>query len=142
MDLMTNIRALIKEAEAVAAQPHLAHADNAAMAAEQSSVNVQALQSGGTVEQQQAESLSKGLSTPSAQASSEDQVVCLQKAAAVIELVEGGMDFYEAVGAVADADMELQKEAAFAELLHEGYDFDDAVALVKAACEVGADPFQ
>lgn len=136
MDLLSNIRALIKQAEEVQAQPHLANSDNAAMAVEQQTINAQALQSGGTVEQQQLESLQKGLGTPSAQASGEDQVIELQKAAAVSELVSGGLDFYSAVDAVAEADMELQKEAAFHQLVSEGYDFEDAVELVKAASEV------
>lgn len=135
MDLMTNIRALIKQAEEVQAQPHIANEQNLAMAQEQLAINAQALQSGNTVEGQQVESLQKGLATQSAQASGEDQVIQLQKAAAVVELVDQGMDFYSAVDAVAGADMELQKEAAFQELMEQGYDFEDAVMLVKAASE-------
>lgn len=135
MDLMTNIRALIKQAEEVQAQPHIANEQNLAMAQEQLAINAAALQSGNTVEGQQVESLQKGLATQSAQASGEDQVIQLQKAAAVMELVDQGLDFYSAVDAVADADHELQKEAAFHELMEQGYDFEDAVALVKAASE-------
>lgn len=135
MDLMTNIRALIKQAEEVQAQPNIATEQNIAMAQEQLAINAAALQSGNTVEGQQLESLQKGLATQSAHASGEDQVIELQKAAAVVELVDQGMDFYSAVDAVAGADMELQKEAAYAELLDQGYDFEDAVMLVKAASE-------
>lgn len=135
MDLMTNIRALIKQAEEVQAQPNIATEQNIAMAQEQLAINAAALQSGNTVEGQQIESLQKGLATQSAQASGEDQVIQLQKAAAVMELVDQGLDFYSAVDAVADADAELQKEAAFQELMEQGYDFEDAVSLVKAASE-------
>lgn len=130
-----------KEAEA---QGHIANADNAAMAAEQGQVDAHALQSGGTVESQTAETIQKGLATPSATATSEDMVrkiedqgedANMQKAAAVMALVEEGLDFYNAADLVAVADSELQKEAALAELVNEGYDFDDAVSLIKAASE-------
>lgn len=135
MDLMQNIRTLIKQAEAVEAQPQLNTESNAAMAGEQLAVNAAALQSGGTVEQQQAESLQKGLATPSAQAMPEDQVLNLQKAAALNELVSEGMDFYEAFEKVAHADSEMQKEAAFHSLVEEGYSFDEAVSLIQSAAQ-------
>lgn len=134
-----------KEAEA---QPNIANSDNAAMAAEQGQVDAAALQSGGTVEQQQAQSIQKGLATGSAQASSEDQArkieddaedANMQKAAAVQALVEQGHSFYEAADLVAAADMELQKEAAFAELISAGFDFEEATSLVKAAAEMELD---
>lgn len=132
-ELIDVIRGMIKEAEAVAPQPQIHHEQNAAMAAEQQAVNAAALQSGGTVEAQQIESLKKGLDTPSAVASGEDQVIELQKAAALTNLVAGGMDFYSAVNQVAELDAELQKEAAFNELVGEGYSFDEAVALIESA---------
>lgn len=132
-ELMTAIRGMIKEAEAVTPQPQIHHEQNAAMAAEQTAINAAALQSGGTVEAQQIESLKKGLDTPSAIASGEDQVVELQKAAALTGLVAGGMDFYSAVDQVAAMDVELQKEAAFNELIGEGKTFEEAVALIQAA---------
>ena len=132
-ELMSTIRDMIKQAEAVAPQPHIANDQNAAMAGEQQAVNAAALQSGGTVEAQQIESLKKGLDTPSAVASGEDQVVELQKAAALTHLVAGGMDFYSAVDQVAALDVELQKEAAFNQLVEEGKTFDEAVALIQAA---------
>lgn len=130
---MNAIRGMIKQAETVAPQPHIANDQNAVMAQEQMAVNATALQSGGTVEAQQIESLQKGLATPSAVASGEDQVVELQKAAALTHLVAGGMNFYDAVDQVASIDSELQKEAAFNELIGEGYSFDDAVALIEQA---------
>ncbi len=132
-ELMNTIRGMIKEAEAVAPQPHIANEQNAAMAGEQQAINAAALQSGGTVEAQQLESLKKGLDTPSAQASGEDQVIELQKAAALTSLVAGGMDFYSAVDQVAEMDVELQKEAAFNELISEGRTFEEAVALIQGA---------
>lgn len=132
-ELINVIRGMIKEAEAVEAQPHIANEQNAAMANEQMAVNATALQSGGTVEAQQLESLQKGLATPSAVASGEDQVVELQKAAALTSLVAGGMDFYSAVDQVAAIDSELQKEAAFNELVGEGYSFEEAVAMIEHA---------
>lgn len=131
--LMSNIRFLIKQANEIAAQPHIANDQNAAMAANQGAVDAQALQSGGTVEQLQLESLQKGLATPTAQASGYDQVVELQKAAALNELVGQGLDFYSAFDQVATADAELQKEAAFNDLIGEGYSFDDAVSLIQGA---------
>lgn len=132
--------------EASEAQPDLAKAHNAESAAEQAHVDGVALQSGNTVEGQTAESLQKGLATQSAQATSEDMVrkiedgsedANMQKAAAVMALVEQGVDFYGAADLVGQADMELQKEAAFAELVEAGYNFEDAVELVKAASEMG-----
>lgn len=132
-ELMNTIRGMIKEAETVSPQPQIHHEQNAAMAAEQLQVNAHALQSGGTVEAQQLESLKKGLDTPSAVASGEDQVIELQKAAALTGLVAGGMDFYSAVDHVANLDFELQKEAAFNELIEEGKTFEEAVALIQAA---------
>lgn len=130
--------------EAAEAQPNIAAEQNAQLAAEQGNVDNAALQSGNTVEGQTAESLQKGLATQSATATSEDlarkvedhsEDANMQKAAAVMALVEDGMDFYDAANLVGQADMELQKEAALAELIQEGYEFEDAVALVKAASE-------
>lgn len=134
---------LIKEAEAVSPQPHIANSDNAALAGAQEQVNHTAEQSGGTVEAQTVETIQKGLSTPSATATSEDLVRKvedksednMQKAAAVNELVAQGHGFDDAVSLVAMADGELQKEAAFKELTAEGYSFDDATFLIKAASE-------
>jgi hypothetical protein len=134
--LMQNIRALIKEASEGTqgpAQPQLHHAQNAATAAAQQAINASALQSGNTIEGQTIESLQRGLATQSAEVVPTDRVAELQKAAALNELVESGMDFYSAFGQVADADLELQKEAAFNELTEEGYSFDDAVALIQAS---------
>ena len=136
--LMQNIRALIKQAEDGAkgpAQPQIHHEQNAAMAAAQSQVNAVALQSGNTVEGQTIESLQKGLATQSAEVVPTDRVVELQKAAALNELVEQGLDFYTAFNEVAAADLELQKEAAFNELTEEGYSFEDAVALIQASVQ-------
>lgn len=132
MNLMQNIRELQKQAE-VAAQPNIATEHNAAMAGEQLGVNAMALQSGGTVEQQQIESLQKGLATPSAEAGADDKVQNLEKAAAVMSLVEEGADFYDAVNAVADADSDMQKQAALADLMEEGTSFEEAVALIQQA---------
>ena len=134
---------LIKEAEAVSPQPNVANSDNSALAAAQEQVNHTAEQSGGTVEAQTTETIQKGLSTPSATATSEDLVRKvedkaednMQKAAAVSELVAQGHNFDEAIGLVAMADGELQKEAALRELTEEGYSFDEATSLIKAACE-------
>lgn len=135
---------LLKEAEAVTAQPNVANSDNSALAAAQEQVNSVAEQSGGTVEAQTAETIQKGLSTQSATATSEDLVrkvedqaedANMQKAAAVNELVAQGHSFYDAADLVACADAELQKEAAFAELTAEGYSFDEATSLIKAASE-------
>lgn len=134
-ELMTSIRAMIKEANEIAPQPQIHHEQNAAMAAAQQAVNAQALQSGGTVEAQQIESLQKGLATQSAEVVPTDRVVELQKAAALNELVAGGMDFYSAFNEVADADMSLQKEAAFAELTAEGYSFDEAIAMIQSVAQ-------
>ncbi len=131
--LMQNIRALIKEAETITPQAQVVAEQNVAHAQEQLAINAHALQSGGTVEAQQVESLQKGLSTPSAVASAEDQVQELQKAAALTELVAGGMDFYSAFNEVASVDSELQKEAAFHGLIGEGYSFEDAISLIQAA---------
>lgn len=143
-DKLSGIEAsFIKEASDV--QPDIAKANNAQTSAEQGQVDVAALQSGNTVEGQTAESLQKGLATQSAHATSEDMVrkiedgyedENMQKAAAVMALVEEGMDFYGAADMVGQADMELQKEAAFAELMGAGYDFEDAVEMVKAASEM------
>jgi hypothetical protein len=131
---------LVKEASTVEAQPHLAHQENAELAAAQTQVNANAEQSGGTVESQTTESIQKGLTTPSATATSEDLVDRvednMQKAAAVTELVTQGHSFYDAASLVSMADEELQKEAAFHALTEEGYSVDDAVALIKAASEV------
>lgn len=132
MNLMQNIRELQKQAE-VAAQPNVAMEQSNALAAEQMGVNAMALQSGGTVEQQQIESLQKGLATPSAEAGADDKVQNLEKAAAVMSLVEEGADFYDAVNAVADADSDMQKQAALASLLEEGTSFEEAVALIQQA---------
>lgn len=141
--------ALIKEAEAVSPQPHVANADNAALAAAQGQVDQAAEQSGGTVEAQTVETIQKGLSTPSATATSEDLVrkvedksedANMQKAAAVKELVAQGHSFSDAADLVAVADSELQKEAAFKELTAEGYSFDEATSLIKAASESFAEP--
>lgn len=135
---------LIKEAEEIASQPNIANSDNAALAASQEQVNHTAEQSGGTVEAQTVETIQKGLSTPSATATSEDLVrkvednsedANMQKAAAVKELVAQGHSFYDAADLVAAADGELQKEAALAELTAEGYSFDEATSLIKAASE-------
>lgn len=134
-NLMDNIRALQKQAEEVAAQPNVVAEQNAATAGEQLSVNAVALQSGGTVEQQQLESLQKGLATQTAVAGADDKVQNLEKAAAVMALVQDGADFYDAVNSVADADSSLQKEAAFNDLIGQGYSFDDAVALIQQASE-------
>lgn len=140
---------LIKEAEAVSPQPNVANTDNAALAAAQGQVDQAAEQSGGTVEAQTVETIQKGLSTPSATATSEDLVrkvedksedANMQKAAAVSELVAQGHSFYDAADLVAAADSELQKEAAFVELTAEGYSFDEATSLIKAASESFAEP--
>lgn len=136
--------AIIKEASEISPQPQINTEHNAASAAAQDHVDNAALQSGGTVEQQTAESIQKGLSTASATATSEDLVRKVEdkaedsnmlKAAAVNELVSQGLSFYEAGNLIAEADAELQKEAAFAELTTEGYNFEDATALIKAASE-------
>ncbi len=117
-----------------AAQPNLSINANAGLAAEQTSSEAAAKQSGGTVDQQLHESLAKGLAAPGA--GPDDKVEAnMLKAAAVSELVSQGHDFYSAVNLVADADQELQKEAALNQLLAEGYGFEDAVALVKQASE-------
>lgn len=136
---------LIKEAEAVSPQPHVANTDNASLAAAQDQVNHVAEQSGGTVEAQTVETIQKGLNTPSATATSEDMVPKvedsnMQKAAAVSELVAQGHSFYDAADLVAVADGELQKEAAFVELTAEGYSFDEATSLIKAASDSFAEP--
>lgn len=144
-ELTAHVEATLqKEASEVGEQPNVANANNAANAAEQQSVNATAEQSGGTVEAQTAESIQKGLNTPSATATSEDLVrkvedqaedANMQKAAAVDTLVGQGHSFFDAVGLVAMADSELQKEAAFAELTAEGYSFDEATDMIKAASE-------
>lgn len=133
MDLMKNIRELQKQAEEVAAQPNIANQNNAGLAGEQQAVNALALQAGGTVEQGLMESLQKGLNTQSADAGHENKVLDLEKAAAVVELVQGGADFYDAVNAVADADSDLQKQAALSQLMDEGQSFEDAVAMIQQA---------
>ena len=134
MDLMKNIQALIKQAEE--AQANLSQDANAQMAQEQIALDAAAKQSGGTVEQQQVESLQKGLATPSAQAGAYDKVEAeLDKAAALIELMDQGDSFYEAFEKVAEADMELQKQAAYETLVEAGMGFEEAVNLVKEAAE-------
>lgn len=136
--------ALMKEASEVSPQANIANTDNNSLASAQEQVNQAAVQSGGTVEAQTVETIQKGLSTPSATATSEDLVrkvedkaedANMQKAAAVNALVEQGHNFYDAADLVAMADGELQKEAAFAELTAEGYSFDEATSLIKAASE-------
>ncbi len=130
---------LNKEAEEIQPQAQVVAETNAATADAQGQVDEHALQSGGTVEGQLHESIHKGLTTPSAVATVEDTVDLvsdnMQKAAAVSELVNQGMSFYDAADLVSLADSELQKEAAFAELTAEGYSFDDATQLIKAASE-------
>lgn len=138
MDIMANVQALIKQAQeaGTSAQGNLAIEPTAAMAAQQTQVDALAKQSGGTVEQQQNESLQKGLATQVAAAGPDDKVEAnMLKAAALVELVDSGLDFYDAFEKVAYADMELQKEAAFNELMEAGYGFEDAVALVQAAAQ-------
>ena len=63
-----------------------------------------------------------------------------EKAAAVSALVDGGIDFDDAVALVKRASDELEaeeeilvKQAAFNELMAQGYAFEDAVAMVKSA---------
>ncbi len=135
MDLMTNIRTMIeKQASEGAAQPNLSIQSRAALAAEQTQVDAKAKQSGGTVDQQLGESLSKGLAAPGA--GPDDKVEAnMLKAAAVSELVAEGMDFYEAFEKVAQADMELQKQAAYEQLIGEGKSFEEAVALIQASAQ-------
>lgn len=133
---------LSKEAEE--SQPNVAAGNNAATAGEQQAVNHAAEQSGGTVEQQTEETIKKGLDTPSATATSEDvarrvedkaEDANMLKAAALMELVTQGQDFYDAADAVYMADSELQKEAAYAQLVSEGMSFEAATALIKQASE-------
>jgi hypothetical protein len=68
-----------------------------------------------------------------------------EKTAAVIALVNSGLDFDEAVNLVKQASDELEeeheeqvKQAAFNELLDSGVDFDFAVALIKSASKMQA----
>lgn len=140
MDLIENVRALLmeKQASEVAAQANLSAEPNAAMAAAQSAVDAAAKQSGGTVEQQATESLQKGLATQSAEAGAYDKVEAeLDKAAALLQLMDEGDGFYEAFEKVAQADMDLQKQAAYEALVEAGMGFEEAVSLVKEAAEKG-----
>lgn len=130
-------------------QTNVVAADNAGIAAEQASVAVSAEQSGGTVEQQTEETIQRGLSTPSATATSEDLVRKVEdksedanmlKAAALQSLVEQGYDFYDAADAIQYADSELQKEAAFMQLCSEGVSFEEAISLIKQASEIESQP--
>lgn len=122
--------------EGSAPQANLSQDANAQMAQEQIALDAAAKQSGGTVEQQQVESLQKGLATQSAQAGAYDKVEAeLDKAAALIELMDQGDSFYEAFEKVAEADMELQKQAAYETLVEAGMGFEEAVNLVKEAAE-------
>lgn len=78
----------------------------------------------------------------SAYASSEVQDENVEKTAAVVALVEAGIDFDSAVDLVKQAEVELkaeafevEKKAAFDALVEAGVDFDTAITLVKEACE-------
>ncbi len=78
--------------------------------------------------------------TPFAGAEAQDPNV--EKTAAVVALVEAGVDFDSAVDLVKQAEAELnaeafevEKQAAFGALIEAGVDFDTAVTLVKEACE-------
>lgn len=66
----------------------------------------------------------------------------VEKTAAVVALVEAGVDFDQAVDLVKQAEVELkaeafevEKQAAFSALIEAGIDFDQATDLVKEACE-------
>lgn len=66
----------------------------------------------------------------------------VEKTAAVVALVEAGIDFDSAVDLVKQAEAEInaeafevEKKAAFGALIEAGVDFDTAVTLVKEACE-------
>lgn len=66
----------------------------------------------------------------------------VEKTAAVVALVESGIDFDSAVNLVKQAEVEIQaeaweqeKQAAFSALVEAGVDFDTATSMVKQACE-------
>ncbi len=78
--------------------------------------------------------------TPFSGAEAQDPNV--EKTAAVVALVESGIDFDTAVDLVKQAEVEIkaeafevEKQAAFGALIEAGVDFDTATNLVKEACE-------
>lgn len=105
--------------------------------------------SGGTVNQildaivakaQAAGAVSEDQVTPAPFSSGEGASDSVEKTAAVVALVESGVDFDDAVSLVKQAEleinmdqMEIEKIAATAELMEAGVDFDTAVDLVKEA---------
>lgn len=138
------------------AVPNKAQVDSAAMVADMDAVQAptpgtDGVSQGGTVNQildaivakaqaQGAIAPVQGAEGSAAAAERNDEDV--EKTAAVVALVEAGVDFDSAVGMVKQAEAELfeeaweqEKKAAFDTLIDVGVDFNDAVELVKEAAE-------
>lgn len=136
--------------------PNKMQVDSAALVAEQAAVNAptpgtDGANQGGTVNQILdaivAKAQSDGAINPDEAASgsmagAERNDENVEKTAAVVALVEAGVDFDQAVDLVKQAEVEIkaeefevEKQAAFGALIEAGVDFDSAIELVKEACE-------
>lgn len=135
--------------------PNKAQVDSAAMVADQTAVNAptpgtDGNSQGGTVNQILDAIVAKAQSGGAigdnqvpggeAYASAEMQDENVEKTAAVVALVESGIDFDSAVDLVKQAEeeikmdsFEVEKQAAFEALIEAGVDFDQATDLVKEA---------
>lgn len=136
--------------------PNKMQVDSAALVAEQAAVNAptpgtDGANQGGTVNQildaivakaQSDGAVNPDQAAPGSMAGAERSDENVEKTAAVVALVEAGVDFDQAVDLVKQAEVEIkaeefevEKQAAFGALIEAGVDFDSAIELVKEACE-------